>query len=212
MPAHTKEILQNDFRKHGITGQPYQVIVTDAKLKWQQMGFPTAELQLFEEIQDSTNQIANAYGYPSGMMSQIQQTTYNNKKTDRRDYVENTIIPESESRLEQFTRAIVPQGESLLIIQDYSQVTVLQEDKKAAADARKSLNDALSIEFENNLITRNMWLEKLGEPTVVGKPEFDQYKYEIKKEEAPIEEENPFSFNGLNGNKQELPATNGRQN
>jgi hypothetical protein len=214
VPMHpgTKEILQQDFRKHGITGQPYQVIVTDAKLKWQQMGFPTAQLQLFEEIQDSTNQIANAYGYPSGMMSQIQQTTYNNKKTDRRDYVENTIIPESESRMEQFTRAIVPKEENILIIQDYSQVTVLQEDKKAAADARKSLNDALSIEFENNIITRNMWLEKLGEPTVTGKPEFDQYKYEIKKEESPVEEENPFSFNGINGNKQELPATNGRQN
>lgn len=93
------------------------------------MGFPTAQLQLFEEMQDSTNQLANAYGYPSGMMSQIQQTTYNNKKTDRRDFVENTIIPESESRMEQLTRALVPQGEGIIIIQDYSQVTVLQEDK-----------------------------------------------------------------------------------
>lgn len=207
-----KEILQQDFRKHGIVGQPYQVIVTDAKLKWQQMGISTRELMLFEEIQDSTNQLCNAYGYPSGMISQIQQTTFNNKATDRRDFIENTIVPENDSRFEQLTRGLIPIEESILIIRDYSQVTVLQEDKKAAADARKSLNDALSIEFENNLITRNRWLEKLGEPTVTDKPEFDLYKYEIKPEkpEGEGEEKNPFSLNG-NG-QQKLPATNGRQN
>lgn len=208
-----KDILQRDFSKYGIVGQPYQVIVTDAKLKWQQMGFPTRDLLLFEEIQDSTNQLANAYGYPSGMMSQVQQTTYNNKKTDRRDFVENTVIPENDSRMEQLTKGLVPKEENILIIRDFSQVTVLQEDKKAAADARKSLNDALSIEYENGLITKNMWLEKLGEEPITGKPEFDLYKYEIKKEEPKVEEENPFSFNGsLNGNGKELPATNGRQN
>lgn len=209
--AGEKEVLQRDFSKYGIVGQPYQVIVTDAKLKWQQMGFPTRDLLLFEEIQDSTNQLCNAYGYPSGMISQIQQTTFNNKATDRRDFIENTIIPENDSRFEQLTRGLVPETESMLIVRDYSQVTVLQEDTKLAAESRKSLNDALSIEYENNLITRNMWLEKLGEPAVTGKPEFDQYKYEIKTEK--VEEENPFNLNGLGRNgQQKLPAEVAGQN
>lgn len=180
-----KEDIQKDFQKYGLVGQAFQVIITDANLKWQQMGFPTKDLMLFEEIQDSTNQLCNAYGYPSGLLAQIQQSTFSNKQVDRKDFIENTIMPESESRMEQFSKGVVPEEEEgkLEVTQDYSGLTILQEDKKLSAEARKALNDALKIEYDNGLITKNMWLEKLGEEKQADE-EFDKYRDAAEEKEA----------------------------
>jgi hypothetical protein len=157
-----RQEIQNDFKKYGLVGQAYQIIITDAQLKWQQMGFATKDLMLFEEIQDDINRFCEAYGYPVGLMSQQKQSTFNNKTTDRKDFIENTIIPEAESRDEQLVIGMAPDEPDLVIWTDYSALTILQEDKKAAAEARNTTTTACAVEYKSGLITKNEWREAIG--------------------------------------------------
>jgi hypothetical protein len=163
MKPGEKEDLQKDFAKYGLVGQAYQVIVTDANLKWQQMGFATKDLMLFEEIQDDIDRLCDIYGLPAPLMARSKDTTFDNQNQARKDFLENTIIPESDSRMEMFTNGIMEGDESLVVKRDYSKLAVLQEDKAKAATARKALDDALQIEYKAGLITKNDWREKLGD-------------------------------------------------
>lgn len=162
-----KDDLQKDFAKYGLVGQPFQIIVSDAKLKWQQMGFPTSELMLFEEIEDSINRICDAYGYPSVLLARSQGATFENQKVARRDLIENTIIPECKSRLIQFTRILSP-DDTIEIVRDYSGLMVFQEDEKLKSDSRLAKDTTCEKEYDNNLITKNDWLRALGLPTIEG--------------------------------------------
>jgi len=57
----------------------------------------------------------------------------------------------------------------------------LSKDELANSQARLARNNALLIEFQNNLLTLNQWLEKNGEPKL--KNGFgDKYYYELAKE------------------------------
>lgn len=169
--------LQNDFKKYGLIGQPFQVIISEASLQWQQMGFATKDLLLFEEVEDDINRLCDQYGMQTELMALTIKGSFNS--SDREEAIKSmyrdTIIPESCSRMEQFTHVLVTDPTSALYVdRDFSEVEVLKESKKAAAEARGALDTALEKEYKNGLITKNMWLTKLGEPTVAD-PKFDEY-------------------------------------
>ncbi len=158
-----KDILQKDFAKYGLVGQPFQIIVSDAKLKWQQMGFPTSELMLFEEIQDGIDRLCDAYGHPPELIARSKDTTFDNKKQARKDFIENTIEPESKSRLGQFTRIVAP-NDTIEIVRDYSELTVFQEDTKFKSDILTAEVGAITSLMKVNLLSeeeaRQMLFEK----------------------------------------------------
>jgi hypothetical protein len=176
-----KKDLQRDFKSYGIVGQPFQIILTDAKMKWQQMGFATKELMLFEEIQDDIDRLCDQYGYPSELISRIKGTTYENKLQARIDMYHDSIVPEDKSRMQQFTNCIVSEGSGLIIKTDYSKVPVLQREKKIHAEARLLWNQAMKIEKDNGVSTRNEWRIKLGEEPIPKEidPTADEYKETI---------------------------------
>lgn len=193
----TKEALQDDFKQYGLTGQAFQVIITDANVKWQQMGFPTKELLMFEEVDANTGHLCDLYGTPSILMTTAKVGTYENQNQARKDFIENTIIPESASRMEQFSNGIVfdvpfgevpetevPESERLAIVRDYSKLSILQEDTLKAAQAQKMLDDALLIEYKAGLITKNDWREKQGMERITDDPTFDEYYDEAAAKEA----------------------------
>lgn len=171
-----KTELQDEFKRYGLVGQAYQVIISDANLKWQQMGLPTKDLMLFEEIQDNINRLCEIYGYPVGLMAQQKQSTFSNKQTDRRDFIENTIMPESKSRDEQLSRGLFGEAEpDLMICTDFSKLTVLQEDKKLAADAHSAEATACEKSYLKGVMTKNEWRERMGLERVTDDPTFDEY-------------------------------------
>jgi hypothetical protein len=174
-----KEQIQKDFSRYGLVGQPYQIIISDAKLKWQQMGFATKDLMLFEEVQDDIDRLCDSYGWPPELLARSKDTTFDNKKQARKDVIDNTIIPESYSRMQQFTEIVAP-DDTISIVNDYSDLMVFQEDEKLKSEARMAANLAAEKEYKNGLITKNQWLQRLGEPTVEDES-FNQY-YEEPKE------------------------------
>lgn len=180
LAPHDKRELQQDFHKYGLTGQMYQVIITNANLKWQQMAMPTKDLMLFEETQENIERLCDAYGWPPELIARSKDVTYDNKIQARKDLYQNVIIPESESRMQQFTEAIGV--EAIDIRRDYSEVPVLQTDRKTLAETRKAINEYCEMEFKNGLMTKNEWREELGLEKIA-KPEFDKYIDELTPEE-----------------------------
>lgn len=184
LPSGEKDSLQLDFSQYGLTGQPKQVIISDASLKWQQMGFSTKDLLLFEEIEDDINRLCDAYGYPPELMARGKDVTFDNKKQAKKDFYRGTIIPESESRMQQNSDGILDPSKGVIMKVDFSDIDVIQEEAKDKAEARKALNDALQIEYDQGLITKNMWLIELGRDTI-NTDEFNSYKEQINIENEP---------------------------
>lgn len=179
-PEGEKENIQNDFRRYGLKQRQWQIIITSASMKWQQMGYATKDLMLFEEVEGSTMAICDSYGFPYQLMATAKGTTFSNVNEGKKILYQDSIIPESESIYEQWDQFFNTEKYNLHLNKDYSHVAVLQEDQLQAAQARKERNNALLIEYQNDLITMNRWLELNGEDP---RPDGDRYYSEIKREQ-----------------------------
>lgn len=172
-----KDDLQSDFRKYGLKNGQWQVILSNAKLSWQQMGYPTRDLMLFEEVIDSAKSICDAYNYPPHLLGLI-DPTFNNQKEAEKGLYQNSIIPDAESIYQQWNQFFGTEDLNIILDKDFCHIPALQQDELLKAQARKARNDAFLIEFRNDLMKVNRWLELNGEDTI---PEGDVYFSEWKK-------------------------------
>lgn len=159
LPNGEKNAIQQDFSRYGIVGQEFQVIITEANLQWQQMGFSTKDLMLFEEIEDDVNSLCDAFGWFPELLARTKGATFDNKEKAEKMAYTSTIIPEAESRIEQISNAIIGQGDTIEYRISYAHAPALQAERLQTAQARKEMAIALEKEFKNNIITLNMWLE-----------------------------------------------------
>lgn len=164
LPEGEKQAIQQDFRRYGIVGQEFQVIITEANLSFQQIGSPMKDLMLPETIQDSVNMLCDAYGYYPELLARSKDTTFANKEKAEKMLYTGTTIPESESRLEQLSNALIGQDSNMRYLGSFAHVPALQAEAKELAEARKANDIALEKEFKNNVITLNMWLYVLEMP------------------------------------------------
>jgi hypothetical protein len=129
------------------------------------MGYATKDLMLFEEIEDDVMRICDSFNYPYRLLSSNKSNSL--AGSDISAYMkllyQDAIIPEAESDYEQWEQFFGTDKLGLKITKDYDHVQALQADKTNEATARKTLNDALKIEWEADIITLNQWLVKLGE-------------------------------------------------
>lgn len=180
MPEGEKENIQNDFRRYGLKHHQWQIIITSAAMKWQQMGYPTKDLMLFEEVEGSTQAICDGYNYQYELLSNSKGVTFANKNEAKKLVYQDAILPEAQSIYGQWNQFFNTAKYNLVIDKDFSHVAVLQADQLQTAQARKARNDALLIEYQNDLITMNRWLELNGEDP---RPDGDRYYSEIKAEQ-----------------------------
>lgn len=174
MDEEEKVNLQKDFKRYGLTGQQFQVIITNANLKWQQMSVPVKDLQLLEGIDAYIKEIARAYGYPSELLS-LSDVPYLNRKYCKKELYSDTIIPEGNSRMEQFTNGLIDPEKKIKIQYNFDSIDVLQEEKLLEFQAQQQINVVCQTQFNNGLITKNDWRIKLGLDTLAG-DEFNTYK------------------------------------
>lgn len=159
MKQGEKEELQDDFRKYGFSRKQWQVIITNASLKWQSMTYPTKELMLFEEIEDSVRQIADNYDYPMFLLGFKNGTTFSNVGEAKKSLYQDAIIPEAEAWAEAMTTFFGLKNAKLQVFFDH--LDVLQKSRKEEADALKAMTDALDIQFKSRVITLEEYRLKL---------------------------------------------------
>lgn len=178
-----REDLQNQFLSYGLKNNQWKFIISNASLKWQQMGVPTKDLMLFEEIDDDIMRICDQYNYPYRLLSSDKSNSLGGSdlKTWKTELYEGAIIPEADSMYEQWNNFFELDKYNLRIEKDYSHVPALQADDQKNASARKTRNEALQIEFLNNMITLNRWLELNGEDPIEG-DDGKKYYWQLRKE------------------------------
>lgn len=178
MPDGEKKAVQQDFSRYGIVGQEFQVIITEANLQWQQMGFSTKDLMLFEEIEDDVNSLCDAFGWYPELLARTKSATFDNKEKAEKMAYNATIIPESESRIEQISNAIIGQDNNIEYRCSFDHIPALQAEILQTASARKESDIALEKEFKNNLITLDQWSVEQDLP-LRSDGNGDKYYYEL---------------------------------
>ncbi len=174
-----KDEIQEDLLKYGLSKKQVKFIITSASVKWQQIGIPTKDLMLFEEIEDDIMRICDAYGYQYELLSSTKGVTFANKNEAKKILYQDTIIPESLSICEQHTKLFGLDKLGLKLTKDFSHIPALQEDDLKTAQSRKAKNEAFLIEFRNNVITLNRWRQLNNEPTIT---DGDKYYRELLHE------------------------------
>lgn len=195
-----KEQLQDDFRRYGLSRSQWKFIISPAAMKWQQMGVPAKDLMLKEEIEDSTKAICDAYNYPPHLLGLI-DPTFNNQREASKGAYQDGIIPEADSMYEEWNNFFRTADYNLNLNKDFSHIPILQEDKVKQNQARKYLDEAMIMEFKNNVITLNQWLEKLDEdprPDEFGKMYYYQLVEAGWKFDGVVQQNN-----NTNGNEQQ---------
>lgn len=172
-----KKELQADFRRYGLRENQYKFIITSASLNWQQMGIPTKDLMLFEEIEDDVNMLCDSWCYPIDLMAGSQRKTYQNAAAAGKALYQDAIQPEADNLYDTWNVVFDTANNKCRLEKDYSHIAVLQEDKVDNGRARMYLNQALLIEWQQNLLTANQWLEMNGMDTMPGN-EGDLYYYQ----------------------------------
>lgn len=175
-----KEAIQRDFARFGLTGQEFQVIITDASLQWQNMSYPVKDLMLFEAMTAAKGGICDGMGMYSYLMNPVngQGTTFNNLNEAKKSQYQDFIIPDDEGRTEQLGQNLIPEDENLSLKTDFSHVEVLQESQQSKAVTTKAQADAYQSQYNLGLMTRNDILEAMGRPRITGVPEMDLYVFQ----------------------------------
>lgn len=160
-----KENIQQDFKRYGLKDTQWQVIISNAALKWQQMGYATKDLMLFEEVEDSTKSICDQYGYPYRLLNYDAGTlSGSDVKEFKKQLYQDSIIPEANSFYEQWNALFETDKYNLRIGKNYEHVAVLQEDMKLMAEAMFMISRGSQMDFLCNVITLNQWRKRLNVP------------------------------------------------
>lgn len=207
-----KKKLQEDFRRYGLRNGQWQVIISNSLLRWQQMGYPTKDLMLMEEVQESSMACCDGYNFPPHLLGLL-DPTYNNQNAAEKGLYQNCIMPDAENDYEQWNELFKTADYSLRLDKDFSHITVLQPDKKMAADARGSLNSALEKEWRNGMITLNDWRLKNGEDPITEGPDKERFtiyfpEY-VEKYGDPMKGTVTTVNNNPNGNEQQQTGQSG---
>ena len=149
LQATEKDSIQEDFRKtYGLTRKKWNVIITNANLKWQSMSADVGKMKLFEEVDADFRTIANAHNFPPEILQT--DSTYENKNKALIQLYQEAIIPEANEFLQGLGNWM---GITETLVADFSHIAVLQADLERRA---KSLNWAatgLSKAVETGITT-----------------------------------------------------------
>jgi hypothetical protein len=155
-PTEKKEV-QDQFQQYGLAVSQAQIIITNATLKWQQMTLPTKDLMLFEETEDATLAIADAFDVPPDLLGATgSKKTYQNVLEAKKSMYQDAIIPESNIFAEAFTNWLL-KGTSLKFAIYFDHLEIFQKSKKEEADAIRAINDAMKVSFDSGITTKEEW-------------------------------------------------------
>lgn len=194
-----EEELQKKLSNYGLSRSQYKYIITNAALRWQSTTFPTRELMAHESYYKGVQDICNEYDFPYELTPYSERKNLANVDSFDTILYQNAIIPEARAIDEQLTLQLNPKA--VEIRHDYSDLPALQPDEKKRGDAMYSIYRANQVLWENSMLTRNDWRERIGLPRV-SNPRFDLYKNELTPEEqGALSLMNPVMGNDNNDKK-----------
>ena len=151
MTKKENERLNEAFKeKYGLVGKKFQVLITQAALRWQPMSWDAGQLMLDQTTDEAMRIICFTLGWSYGLFKSEGQYANNVGGEEKRTYT-TVIIPDAESYAQALTEFL--NQPKLKYYIDYTGVEALQKDKKAEADTLNSIANALNALIGNNAIT-----------------------------------------------------------
>ena len=172
MTKEEKDELQNSLRDYGLNWSQLQFAISRQPVKWESMGYNVTELGTKETIIAAERAICHRFAYPF-ILYEEQGATYANGGNAKKGVFQDNVIPSNRKDLEVYESFFLAAENNCEICGDYSHVAAFQEDEKFKGQAAQLLDQALQIEWLNNVITLNQWREQRGYDTVLG--EGDKY-------------------------------------
>lgn len=163
MNIKEKERVHQEFNKYGITKGKWQVIITNLALNWQQMAIDVDKLKLFEETKEDTLKICDSYGVPYELLSNIRNTTFDNKKEAQRQFYRDTIIPDANIRIAGMNKKFDTKNRGYTLVAKFDHLPIFETERKERASSLGLTINALSKALQDGAI------------------DLDQYKLELIK-------------------------------
>lgn len=158
-----KAQLQADFkRQYGFKRDQFRYIISPTPVDWKQMGSPTKDLMLFEEIIDDIMRICDGYNYPSPLLNSDKGPSVSNTKEFKAQVYQDAIIPESLDIYEQWGTFFQMDKKNMTIVKTYDHLPVLQSDQVDDGKSQLSRNQANLIAYQNDGLTLNAWRDLMG--------------------------------------------------
>jgi hypothetical protein len=198
-----KEVLRKLY-SFGLTDGKLPVAVSNQDLKFLRLSVPIADFMPIELKEHEFRSLATALGLQATLFNDTKASTYNNVLQAEKAGYTGCIIPITNLYYEGLTNGfgLNKIGEALRA--DYSEIECLQTDRKAEAEANKVWNDVFKVLWDNNMITRNQWLNELGMQEV-SDPDYNKRKNELTPEtpvpEIQTEQQNINENNGWQENE-----------
>lgn len=131
-PEEKKQIQQDWYRR-----SKDELIITEAKVNWQPMSYPTKDLMLFEELTSDKIALFDAYGLNANIFSSVEGTTFSNVRDSIRMVYQDTIIPETQAMYESIMRQFGLHDEGYYLKADFSHLPIMQDDEEKNAMTMK---------------------------------------------------------------------------
>lgn len=155
-PEEKKQIQQDWYRR-----SKDELIITEAKVDWQPMSYPTKDLMLFEELTADKIALFDTYGLNANIFSSVDGSTFSNVRDSIKMVYQDTIIPETQSMYESIMRQFGLHDEGYYLKADFSHLPIMQIDEeknamtmKLKAETIEKLN-SLGVNFDE-VELRNM--------------------------------------------------------
>lgn len=184
LKKETDDKFKNDY---GLLNGQNPFLISPVPLNYIKTAMNSKEMGIYEEFSNNAILIANEFNNPPELVkTYIQGATYENQEQSVKRLYQDTTIPMVADN-DQATNArlnLLKYG--LIIDTKWDHIPALSDNKKEAATSN-ALNEKTAMSGYNaNAITLNQYLEKIGEPTIIGG---DVYKYERDKMTNPTPNE-----------------------
>jgi len=133
MTPEEKQQVQRDWFKR----QKDELIITEAKVKWTPMSYPTKDLMLFEELTADKLALFDAYGLNANIFSSVEGTTFSNVRDSIRMIYTDTIIPETQSLYDSMMRQWGLHEQGYYLKAEFDHLPIMQDDEVQAANTMK---------------------------------------------------------------------------
>jgi hypothetical protein len=141
-----KESLQEQYSNYGLSRDQWQVIFTRVSLVWQQIAMNTADLQLYQGLEDDRKMLCAAYSLPYLLFATGggEGSTFANLDIASQQIYKEAIIPDWISIGKALTKYFQLEDKKEVLEFDYSEIDVLQGDKTKEIDRKQKESQALS--------------------------------------------------------------------
>lgn len=141
-PKEKKEI-ENNLLDYGLTTEQSQIIVTSSPLNYQRISMDMRELEINTEIIEDFITICNSFGISKELFGSQKGTTFANKNEAKKQFYQDTIIPDSEDFAMELTRYLKLDIDGYRLDLDYSHIAILQEDQETKSRVAKTKSEII---------------------------------------------------------------------